>query len=59
MNKYPGAPRPTWQRCPPHTPLKLVRVSGGCVAECLRCGKRGPKRESPVAARAAFFEAAD
>jgi hypothetical protein len=56
MNKYPGAPRPTWRRCPPHTPLKLVRDPGGCLVECLGCGKRGPKRDSTEAARAAFYE---
>ena len=58
MNKYPGAPRSTWRRCPPHTPLKLERISGGgLVVECLGCGKRGPERETAEAARTAFYEA--
>ena len=58
MSKYPGAPRSTVRRCPPHTPLKVVRTpGGGCLVECLGCGKRGPTRATSEAARAAFFEA--
>ena len=58
MGNYPGEPRPTRRHCPPHNPLKGVRTpAGGCVVECMRCGKRGPERETSEAARAAFFEA--
>ena len=58
MAKYPGAPpRPTLRRCPPHVPMKVVRTGGGCLVECLGCGKRGPARATSEAARAAFFEA--
>jgi hypothetical protein len=46
------------RRCPPHTPLTVVRMPGGrCVAECLGCGKRGPERNNSEAARAAFYAA--
>ena len=60
MNNYPGAPRRPQRRCPPHTPLTVVRTPGGrCVAECMGCGKRGPERETAGAARIAFLEAAE
>ncbi len=58
MGKYPTLSRPNTRRCPPHTPLTVTRApGGGRVAECLACGKPGPERATPEAARAAFFGA--
>jgi hypothetical protein len=58
MGKNPRLSRPNMRRCPPHTPLTVDHApGGGCVVECLGCGKRGPERATSEAARAAFFEA--
>ncbi len=57
MDRRADGPRRAGRRCPSYTPLTVIRTPGGCVVECVGCGRRGPERATSEVARAAFFDA--